>query len=78
MKHSLGLRVGVQSGVGELFPSTLKVLHPSGLSWLLKCDVVSSLLICHILLPLVTILIALSFLYKEVGVLQLNPGRWES
>lgn len=58
-------------------PPFPQVLHPSGLSWLLKCDVASSLLICHILLPLVAVMILLSFFYKEVGIQQLDPGRRE-
>lgn len=78
MQYSLGLGVGVGKGRVELFPPpSPQVLHPSGLSWLLECDVASSLLICHILLPLVTVMILLSFFYKEVGIQQLDPGRWE-
>lgn len=78
MRYSLGLGVGGGAGLSEPFPSTPQVLHPSGLNWLLKCDVASSLLICHMLLPLVTIVILLSFFYEEVGILQLNPRRRES
>ena len=59
-------------------PPPPQVLHPSGLNWLLKCDMASSLLICRMLLPLVTIMILLSFFYEEVGILQLNPRRRES
>lgn len=47
---------GGEGGVSPSSPSP-QVLHPSGLSWRLKCDVASTLLIRHILLPLVTMII---------------------
>ena len=67
-------------GMGEPFPSTPAGSPPlwAVRAALLECDVVSSLLICHILLPSVTILMLSSFSYKEVGILPLTPGRRES
>ena len=76
MKRSL--RPGVGGGtLSESFPSTPEGSPPlwAELAPLVLCGL--SLLICHILLPLI-IIILLSFFYKEIGIMRLSPRRRES
>jgi hypothetical protein len=52
---------------------------PSGLHWRLKCGVAVFLLVCHILLPPVTIMVVSSFLSEEVVILQqFQKKEWDA
>lgn len=73
MKRSLGL------GGGRAHSSPPpQVPLPSGLPWRLKCGVAVFLLVCHILLPSVTIMVLLSFLSEEVVILQQFQKKWDA
>ena len=77
MKRSLGPGAG-GGALSESFPSTPKGSPPLWVELAPQVRCGLSLLICHILLPLIILMILLSFFHKEIGILQLNPRRRKS